>query len=140
LNDFRMVVEKETSNDQWVSDGNYSKVRDIVWGHATDVIWLNYSFPLVFSRALRRTIRRAISREELFSGNRESLRMTFFSKDSLLLWILKTYRRNRIKYRAFQTSPEWAHLQFMEFRRPGDATDFLFTLGKSVTTPYPADR
>ena len=125
LEDFRKVVGKETSNQQWVLDGNYSKVRDIVWGRATDVIWLNYSFPLVFSRALRRTIRRAVTREELFSGNRESFRMTFFSKDSLLLWILKTYRRNRIMYRAFKESPEWMHLSFWELRTSQEASDFL---------------
>ena len=125
LEDFRKVVGKETSSQQWVLDGNYSKVRDIVWRRATDVIWLNYSFPLVFSRALRRTIRRAVTREELFSGNRESFRMTFFSKDSLLLWILKTYRRNRTLYRGFQKAPEWGHLQFWELHTPKEASDFL---------------
>ena len=125
LDDFRKVVGKETSREQWVSDGNYSKVRDIVWGRATDVIWLNYPFPLVFSQALKRTIKRAITGEELFSGNRESLRMTFFSKESILLWILKSYKRNRIRYRAFQQSPEWGHLKFREFRKPREASIFL---------------
>ena len=57
--EFCTLVEKETSGNRWVSDGNYSTVREIVWGRATDVVWLNYSFPLVFSRALRRSISRA---------------------------------------------------------------------------------
>ncbi|MFC2065388.1 hypothetical protein ACFLXB_09875 [Chloroflexota bacterium] len=123
--EFCTLVEKETSSNRWVSDGNYSNVRDIVWGRATDVVWLNYSFPLVFSRALRRSICRALTIEELFSGNRESIRKTFFSSDSILVWIIKSYRRNRVKYRAFKNSPQWKHLQFWEFKRPSEAADFL---------------
>ena len=49
----------------WALDGNYGKVRDIVWRQATHLIWLDYSFPLVFWRIFSRTVRRAILREEL---------------------------------------------------------------------------
>ena len=130
--EFRRMVEREISAKRWVSDGNYSSVRDIVWGRATDIIWHNYSFPLVFTRALRRSISRAWTREELFSGNRESIKQTFFSRDSILVWILKSYQRNRVKYRAFQNSSEWQHLQFREFKRPSEAADFLSQCNDTV--------
>ena len=43
--------------DRWVIDGNYGKVRDVIWPRTTAVIWLlNYSFPVVFSRALGRAV------------------------------------------------------------------------------------
>ena len=38
IDEFRSAVEIETSNDRWVIDGNYSKVRDIVWERATHLI------------------------------------------------------------------------------------------------------
>ena len=77
--EFRKLVEQELSQGCWVTDGNYSVVRDLVWSRATTVIWLNYGFPLVLWRALTRTARRVLTQEELFSGNRESLRMALFS-------------------------------------------------------------
>jgi adenylate kinase family enzyme len=75
---FRQAVAAATSADRWVSDGNYSVVRDLVWGRATALVWLDYSFPTVLRRALHRTARRALLREELYSGNRESFRKALF--------------------------------------------------------------
>ena len=123
--EFRIIVEQKTSLERWVADGNYSSVQDIVWGRATDIIWLNYSFPLIFYRALTRTVRRILTREELFSGNRESLRQSFFSRDSILFWVIKTFRRNRLKYASLKRSDECRHLKFREFRRPSEASAFL---------------
>ena len=50
--EFRAAVRRLVEGQSWVIDGNYSKVRDIVWPRATDAVWLNYSFPVVFARAL----------------------------------------------------------------------------------------
>jgi adenylate kinase family enzyme len=123
--EFRNLVKQETAKERWVSDGNYSKVQDIVMGRATDVVWLNYPFPLVFWRGLKRSVVRSFTREELFSGNRESIRITFFSRDSILLWIIKSYKRNIARYRAYQQSPEWQHLRFWEFHSPQETSYFL---------------
>ena len=95
---FRSMVEEAVATDEWIVDGNYSRVRDVVWPRATTVIWLNYSFPVVMYRALSRTLRRALSKEVLYSGNRESLRKAFFTRDSILLWVLKTHHRRRREY------------------------------------------
>jgi adenylate kinase family enzyme len=54
--EFRQVVEKELSQDCWITDGNYSVVRDLTWSRATTVTWLNYAFPVVLWRALTRTV------------------------------------------------------------------------------------
>jgi len=43
---FRKRVEQSLSGNSWVVDGNYSKVRDIVWSRADTVIWLDYPLPL----------------------------------------------------------------------------------------------
>lgn len=43
LEDFRTRVTAAAAGETWVADGNYSKVRDILWRRATSLVWLNYS-------------------------------------------------------------------------------------------------
>ncbi|HZR41011.1 MAG TPA: hypothetical protein VFB12_12885, partial [Ktedonobacteraceae bacterium] len=73
LSVLRERVMQALSGDAWVVDGNYSNVRDLTWGCADTVVWLDYSLWVVMTRLLRRTLTRGIAREELWSGNRESL-------------------------------------------------------------------
>jgi hypothetical protein len=54
---------------------------------------------------LRRTLRRVVSQEELWNGNRESWRM-MLSRDSILLWFLHTYWRRRREYPALLSLPK----------------------------------
>jgi adenylate kinase family enzyme len=41
---FRERVSDAIQGERWVVDGNYSKVRDMVWGRADTVLWLDYPF------------------------------------------------------------------------------------------------
>jgi len=93
-------VTRATAGDAWVVDGNYSVVRDIVWGRAEAVIWLDFPLRTVLWRYASRTRRRLRSGEELWpgTGNRERLSMHLFSRSGLLWWILSTYRRRRREY------------------------------------------
>jgi adenylate kinase family enzyme len=96
---FRHRVERETRDDGWIVVGNYAQVRDLVWRPADTLIWLDLPLSLVMWRLLLRTIRRATTKEDLWgTGNRESFVRSFFSRQSILLWALKTHRRNRDKY------------------------------------------
>ena len=96
---FRHRVERETRDDGWIVVGNYAQVRDLVWRPADTLIWLDLPLPLVMWRLLGRTLHRATSQADLWgTGNRESLRRSFFSRQSILLWALKTHRRNREKF------------------------------------------
>jgi len=49
-------------------------------------------------RLLRRTARRIVRREELWAGNRESLRGAFWGRDALIPFALRNYRRRRRIY------------------------------------------
>ena len=96
---FRHRVDRETRGEGWIVVGNYGQVRDLVWRPADTLIWLDLPLPLVMWRLLRRTVRRVATREELWgTGNSESMRQAFFSRDSILLWALKTHRRNRQRF------------------------------------------
>ena len=79
----------------WVCDGNYGGVRELVLARAETVIWLRLPFHVVYWRLLTRTIVRSLRREELWNGNRESFRMAFFSRESILLWGITHWRAHR---------------------------------------------
>ncbi len=119
--EFRASMSKALVGDRWVVDGNYSVVRDIVWSRANTLIWLNYSFPVIFRRALARTLRRVFTGEELFSGNRESFRLAFLSADSILVWVLKTYRRRRKEYPKLFKEEMFSHLRIIELKNQSAA-------------------
>jgi adenylate kinase family enzyme len=129
--EFRALVEAAIAADRWVVDGNYHVVRDTVWSAATHVVWLDYSFPVVFSRALRRTIRRSVTGEELFAGNRETLRGAFLRRDSILLWVLDTYRKRRRVYGQLSRGSGYPNLRWVVFRRPAAAEAFLRSLDRA---------
>ena len=97
---------------------------------ATTIVWLDYSLPVILWQLYQRTMKRIISREELWNGNRETVRGTFFSKDSLFLWALQTYPRYRQQYLAYQSAPEWAHLQIFHLRSRRETASWLAQLEK----------
>jgi adenylate kinase family enzyme len=119
---FRADVAKAAAGDCWVIDGNYGKTRDIVWARADTVVWLDYSFPRVFTRLLLRTVRRSFAREALWHGNRESLRRSFLSRESILLWAIKTHRRRHREYSELFARPEAQSFVVVRLRSP-HATD-----------------
>lgn len=128
--EFRLLVEKAVSADEWIVDGNYSRTRDIVWSRATALVWLDYSFPVVVTRAFSRTMRRVFDREVLYSGNRETFRKAFLSKDSILLWMLKTYRRRRREYSHLLKELHKRDREIRVFRTPEEAEQFLSQLNE----------
>ncbi len=123
--EMRKLTAAAVAQDRWVVDGNYRVVRDIVWERATTVIWLDYSFPVVFYRALRRTLARSIRGQELFSGNRESLGKAFLSKDSILLWVITTFHRRRRQFRQIIRNDEFPSLKFVHLRRQRETDRFV---------------
>ena len=104
--------------DAWVVDGNYSAVRDIVWGRAEAVVWLDYALLTILWQLLKRTLRRVISREELWHGNRERLSTALFSRDSIFLWALQTYRKRRREYPVLLSASEYRHIASARLRSP----------------------
>ena len=127
---FRARVSEALSGDAWVTDGNYSKVRDIAWGRAELLVWLDCALAVNLWRLFWRALRRSIKREELWSGNRETLRKQFLSRDSLFLWALKTYRRRKREYSTLPSRPEYAHLQIVRLRSPRKTQAWLSALDR----------
>jgi adenylate kinase family enzyme len=125
---FRQKTDEALRGDRWVADGNYGKVRDLVWGRAELLVWLDYALPLVMGRLLRRTLRRGFTQEELWNGNRERLR-DMFTRESLLLWALQSHTRHRRVYPTRFQAPEYRHLEVVRLRSPRAAEEWLARLG-----------
>ena len=103
----------------WVVDGNHPEVRDLIWQRADTVVWLDYRLALIMWRLTLRTFRRVATREVLWNGNRErDLSAHFFSRDSIFLWALRTYRLRRKEYPALLASPAYAHVRAVRLGSP----------------------
>ena len=120
----RQRVARALSGPVWVADGNYHAVRDIVWPRANQLVWLDYSFPVVVWRLTVRTWRRLRTKEELWNDNRERW-AAVFGKDSLYAWVLKTYWRRKREYPALLQRPEYQYLQLVRLKSPREAEGWM---------------
>lgn len=106
--DHRFLADLEAAlqGDRWVLDGNYYRTQNIKWRRVDLVIWLDFSFPVTFFRALRRALWRATTKAELWegTGNKESFRKTFLKKDSILWWTIASYPKTKERYSVWDRS------------------------------------
>ena len=133
---FRERLAEALTCDGWVVDGNYFGYRDLTHARADTLVWLDYPLSLVLWRVSVRTARRLVQRTELWNGNRERLR-SVFSRDSIILWALTSYGRNRRRYRQLLANPgpDVAHLRIISLRSPRATAAWLRSL--AVTQPHP---
>ena len=122
---FRHRIAAELGQANWVVDGNYGKVRDLVWSQADTIVWLDYSWIVVMVRLFWRTMSRLIKQEELWSGNRETWRTQFLSHDSLFLCALRTFPKHRREYPLLFTREEFKHLSVIRLRSPKEGEAWL---------------
>jgi len=127
---FRARVEAAVRSEVWVTAGNYSAVRELIWPHAQAIIWLDYPFLIVFWRLLTRTIRRVVTRERLFADNIENpwTHLKLWSQESLFHWLLKTYWRRKREYRLLFAASQNAHLKVWHFKDPRSTEKWLSEL------------
>jgi adenylate kinase family enzyme len=94
---FRARVAAATAGPTWVVAGNYGAGRNLLWPCADTIVRLDYTLPLVLGRLTTRTLRRAVTREVLWNGNRENVRehAMVWSDRSLFHWLFTTYWRYR---------------------------------------------
>jgi len=116
--EFYHSVAQAIDQDSYVCCGNYSRVRELLFLKATHIVWLNYSFQRVLFRALKRTIHRSLFKVKVCNGNVESFKKSFLSKDSILLWVIKTYKRRRKEYPVLLKKEALKGTKIIELKRP----------------------
>lgn len=125
---FRERLEQALTGEQWVLDGNYhSKTYDVKWPKTQTVVWLDPSFALNLWQAVTRAIHRAWTKKELWpgTGNRETFRKSFLSRESVVLWTITSYYRLQHRYGAVQQNPPYEHLKFVRLKGRSAAEQFL---------------
>lgn len=103
---FRARVAAALNAKSWVVDGNYtSKIKDVAWPLADTLVWLDPPLAKILLRLFIRSFRRSIKGELLWGRCRETLRNSIFSRNSLLMWVLSTYRRKAEEFKALVDRP-----------------------------------
>ncbi|GAA3645875.1 isopentenyl transferase family protein [Microbacterium marinilacus] len=111
------LVDDAVARDAWVFDSAYSSWRERVRPRADLIIGLDFPRWLSLLRVTRRAVRRVITREELFAGNRETWRQ-LLSRDSIVVWHFRSWRRKRRAMRAWAADATGPPV--LLFRRPRD--------------------
>jgi adenylate kinase family enzyme len=125
---FKERISQALRGEAWVMDGNYSRVQPLIWKQADTVVYLDYSFWRVFIQLIIRTLQRSIMHTELWSGNREELSRSLFSRDSIVLWMLKTYHSRRKQYPELFRQPDYSHLEIVHLKNPRMTRAWLSSL------------
>ena len=136
--EFFPKVQRALDQDSWVLDGNYTRTIPIKWANVDCVIWLDYSFLRTIRQAVKRAVSRSISGQELWegTGNRETFRKSFMSKDSIVWYTMKSHARTRQRITALMADPQYAGIRFVKLTSPKAAEALL----KSMQRSHPTDK
>jgi len=122
--ELRVRLEQAMEAPAWVTSGNYNRLQEIHIVRADTLVWLDYSLPVILGRMLRRTLRRVVFKEACCNGNYETWAGTF-SRESVVLWLLKTYRKRREQCTEMFANPEFSHLNCIRHRSPRETRKWL---------------
>ncbi len=124
---FRAEVADALDTPRWVVAGNYSVVMDLTQGGADTIVWLDLPRWQVTWRVLKRSVRRAATREELWNGNRERWR-NFVKRDpeeNIILWAWTHHGVHTQRYTTFTDGNFWAHADVRRLTSAKQVEQFL---------------
>jgi hypothetical protein len=78
-------------------------------------------------RMTERTFRRLITGEELWNGNRESLKQAFWGSDSLYAWALRMHPRYRKEW-----PQQFVGRNFVRLRTPAEVNEWLVKFSATI--------
>jgi adenylate kinase family enzyme len=107
--EFRRQVAAYAAEPNWVIDGNYAVVRDLVWDRATAIVWIDPPHSLIMAQVIWRSFIRAVTRRELWNGNKENMR-AWLDPSHPIRWAFSTHRDRQAKYLATM-GPKWIRLR-----------------------------
>jgi adenylate kinase family enzyme len=107
--EFRSRVAALVEGERWVIDGTYAVVRDLVWGRATTIVWLDLPRWQVMRQVVWRSVSRALTGAVLWNGNRERWGM-LLTAEHPIRWAWRTYHGRRRHYEA-ALDARWVRLR-----------------------------
>jgi adenylate kinase family enzyme len=126
-----------TRGDRWSFDGNLDPDQPadrLALARCDTVVWLDLPRWQVHWQVLRRTVTRVMKQEPLWYGNRESFRM-MLSRDSIIWWSVKTYRRRRRQYATLFADEALAGKRRIRLRSRAEVDAWLEEVAATVQPP-----
>ena len=94
--EFESDVEAFAAEPRWVTEEQYhGRLGDLLWNRADTLVWLDLPRPTVMRQVVRRSVVRALTRRQLWNGNRESLR-GWLDPGHPMRWAWSQHARKRI--------------------------------------------
>ncbi|WP_019071615.1 adenylate kinase [Streptomyces hokutonensis] len=122
-------VLRLTAEPRWIVDSIGSpEVRDLLWEKADTVLWLDYGRRVIMPRVLRRSLRRTVTRERIFGGNRETW-VGWLSREHPVWWAWSQHAGRRAEIGRRTNDPRFAPLTTLRFDRPRETAAWLASLG-----------
>lgn len=126
---FTDQVNRFVSGHEWVVDGNYTSLgaRESIWPRVDTVVWLDLPRWVIMPRVIIRTLRRVITREELWNQNREPW-TNLYSLDpyrNIIVWAWTRHRHVQEKYETDLTRGAWDHATVHRLRSAAEVREFL---------------
>jgi adenylate kinase family enzyme len=126
---FYAVVDKIASTETWVIDGNYRSVviEGPVWQRADTIVWLDPPRRTVMRQVTTRSLRRVVRHEQLWNGNRESMRnlLAWDPHLSVVRWAWTQHGKYRDRFESAMASTDLERLEFVRLRSRREAEAFL---------------
>lgn len=126
------TVKRVTDSATWVVDGNYRAVvvEGPVWQRADTVVWVDPPRHVVMRQVVRRTLVRFVTRQELWNGNREKFvdMVEWDPNKSIIRWSWTQHHKYQARYSSAMSSPDHAHLHFVQLRSRSEVTSWLASL------------
>jgi adenylate kinase family enzyme len=125
----------DEATEGWVTCGGYVDMSGgLHIARADTLVWMDLPRATVTWRTAKRTIRRAITREELYGNGLTEPMTNFYRWDpekNVIRWAWVHHRINRVEYPQRIASPEWQHLEVHHLRSQAAVHEFL----ERVTSP-----
>ena len=134
------VLRERTSaalaGDRWVTDGNKSAVRDLVWPQADTLIWLDYPLGVSLWRLGKRALWRTsvlLRAQAAETGAKAGLPKQLLSGAKGVLRALRSHMGQRREYPKLFAQPENQHLAVVRLQSPRATSRWLSRVVKSGT-------
>ena len=135
---FLAEAARIAAGDRWVVDGNYRRVvmEGPIWERADTVVWLRLHRRAVMVQLGRRTLRRVVTRQPLWNGNRERWRnlLRWAPEDNIVRWAWTQHDKYERRFSGAMGDPRYAHLRFVELRSRAEVRAWLDSVASAEGT------
>ena len=125
--EFLSNLENSLSSNSWVLDGNYTSSIPVKWKDVQLIVWIDLPFSVTIFQAVKRAVKRSICKTEIWpnTGNTESFKRSFLSKNSILLWTIQTYPKVKKRFESYMRDDTFSHIKFIRLKSKKEVADFL---------------